>query len=66
MHSTEAPVKIASSSLQMASSHASVERHEVRESLKMWVGPQRPQFAGEESRPRPIRGCVSFAPCSNC
>jgi len=48
-------VKIASSSLQMASSHASVERHEVRESLKMWVGPQRPQFAGEESRPRPAR-----------
>lgn len=48
-------MKIASSSLQMASSHASVERHEVRESLKMWVGPQRPQFAGEESRPRPAR-----------
>jgi hypothetical protein len=48
-------MKIASSSLQMASSHASVQRHEIRESLKMWVGPQRPQFAGEESRPRPAR-----------
>lgn len=48
-------MKIASSSLQMASSHASVQRHEVRESLKMWVGPQRPQFAGEDSRPRPAR-----------
>ncbi|NTV70910.1 MAG: VCBS repeat-containing protein [Azonexaceae bacterium] len=46
---------IASSNLQMASSHASVQQHEVRESLKMWVGPQRPQFAGEESRPRPAR-----------
>lgn len=46
-------MKIASSSLQMASTHASVERHEVRESLKMWVGPQRPQFDGEESSPRP-------------
>ncbi|MBT9520472.1 MAG: VCBS repeat-containing protein [Dechloromonas sp.] len=48
-------MKIASSSLQMASSHASVQRHEVRESLKMWVGPQRPQFAGEDSRPRQAR-----------
>ncbi|MGB4064700.1 MAG: VCBS repeat-containing protein [Azonexus sp.] len=48
-------MKIASSSLQMASSHVSVERHEVSESLKMWVGPQRPQFAGEDSRPRPAR-----------
>lgn len=48
-------MKIASSSLQMASTHVSVERHEIRESLKMWVGPQRPQFAGEDSRPRPAR-----------
>lgn len=48
-------MKIASSSLQMASSHASVDRHEIRESLKMWVGPQRPKFAGEDSRPRPAR-----------
>lgn len=48
-------MKIASSSLQLASSHASVQRHEVRESLKMWVGPQRPQFADEDSRPRPAR-----------
>jgi hypothetical protein len=55
MHSTEATMKIDSSSLQMASSHASAQRHEVRESLKMWVGPQRPQFTGEDSRPRPAR-----------
>ncbi|MDP2883074.1 MAG: VCBS repeat-containing protein [Azonexus sp.] len=48
-------MKIADSSLQMASTHASTQRHEVRESLKRWVGPQRPQFAGEESRPRPVR-----------
>lgn len=47
-------MKIANSSLQMASSHTSVERHEVRESLKMWVGSQRPQFAGEDSRPRTV------------
>ncbi len=48
-------MKIASSNLQMASSHTRVERHEVRESLRMWVGPQRPPFAGEDSRPRPAR-----------
>ena len=48
-------MKIASSSLQMASSHASLRQHEVSESLKMWVGPQRPRFAGEESRPRPAQ-----------
>ncbi|MDE1546971.1 VCBS repeat-containing protein [Dechloromonas agitata] len=34
-------MKIASSSLQMASSHASLQQHEIRERLTMWVG-QRP------------------------
>jgi hypothetical protein len=34
-------MKIASSSLQMASSHASLQQHEIREHLTMWVG-QRP------------------------
>lgn len=48
-------MKIANSSLQMASSHTSVQRHKVRESLKMWVGSQRPQIAGEDSRPRTVR-----------
>ncbi|MBS1139484.1 MAG: hypothetical protein H6R13_937 [Proteobacteria bacterium] len=47
-------MKIASTSLQLASSHASSQRHEVSESLKMWVGPRRPNFAdeGQASRPR--------------
>lgn len=39
-------MKIASAELQMASSHASLQRHEVNESLRMWVGPQRPDFEG--------------------
>lgn len=45
-------MKIAGANLEMASSHANLQRHEVRESLKMWVGPQRPEFAGEPARPR--------------
>lgn len=46
-------MKIAGANLEMASSHANLQRHEIRESLKMWVGQQRPEFAGEPARPRP-------------
>lgn len=46
---------ITSSRLQIASTHASAQQHEIRESLKMWVGPQRPQLAGDDSLPRPPR-----------
>lgn len=46
-------MKIDSASLQMASSHASLQHHEVSESLKMWVGPRRPSFTGE---PPPAQG----------
>ncbi|HEX6733498.1 MAG TPA: VCBS repeat-containing protein [Azonexus sp.] len=42
-------MKIASADLQMASSHLSLQRHEVSESLKMWVGERRPRFAGEDA-----------------
>lgn len=45
-------MKITGASLQMASSHASSRQHEVRESLRMWVGPQRPPSGGEAIRPR--------------
>lgn len=55
-------MKIAGASLQMASSHASSRQHEVRESLRMWVGPQRPGFAGEQAPPRlPERDHVSLS-----
>jgi hypothetical protein len=55
-------MKIAGASLQMASSHASSRQHEVRESLRMWVGPQRPGFAGELAPPRlPERDHVSLS-----
>lgn len=43
---------IASANLQMASSHASLQRHEVRESLKMWVGNRRPDFPGDGNQGR--------------
>lgn len=49
-------MKIASAHLDMASTHASLQRHEVKESLKMWVGRQRPDFAGEGSRGRGSAG----------
>lgn len=47
-------MKIASASLQLASSHVSSQQHEVSESLKMWVGPRRPNFGdeGQPARPR--------------
>lgn len=54
-------MKIDSANLQMASSHASLQHHEVKESLKMWVGPQRPRFAGEESAPRPAADTVTLS-----
>ena len=39
-------MKIVSSGVQMSSSHASAQHHEVKESLRMWVAPRRPDFEG--------------------
>lgn len=44
-------MKIASASLQMASSHAAAQHRETRESLRMWVGQPRPDFAALDLRP---------------
>ena len=41
-------MKIDSAALQMSVSHSSLQQREVSESLKMWVGPQRP---GADNRP---------------
>jgi len=49
-------MKIESSSLQMASSHVSLQQHEVSESLKMWSGQRRPNFAGENNSALRQRG----------
>jgi len=42
-------MKIAASTIQLTSQHAAVTQREVKESLRMWVGDQRPDF---ESRGR--------------
>lgn len=43
-------MRIASAEMQMASTHASQQHHEVRESLRMWVGDRRPDFEGDGRR----------------
>ena len=48
-------MKIASADLQMASSHASLQQHEVKESLKMWIGQRRPNFPSDEPPNPPAR-----------
>ena len=40
---------ISSSNIQLSSQHSAIEKHSVSESLKMWVGKQRPDFEGQES-----------------
>lgn len=49
-------MKITGSEMQMASSHASFQHHEIRESLRMWVGNRRPDFAadGNSRGQRPV------------
>lgn len=46
-------MKIAQAELQMASSHASFKRHEIRESLRAWIGPERPDFSSPAPANRP-------------
>jgi hypothetical protein len=45
-------MKIASANLQMVSSHESLERREVTESLNMWVGQRRPAAAEDNAARR--------------
>ena len=44
-------MKIASSDILLSSQHAAVEKHSLRESLRAWVGAERPDFEG---RGRPL------------
>ena len=39
---------ITGSDITMGSRHVSIERYERKESLKMWIGDERPDFEGEE------------------
>ncbi|MDP2784296.1 MAG: hypothetical protein Q8O38_06845 [Sulfurimicrobium sp.] len=45
-------MKIASSDILLSSQHATVERHSLRETLRAWVGAERPDFEG---RDRPLK-----------
>lgn len=55
-------MKIASSEILLSSQHASVEQHSLRESLRAWVGSERPDFEGR-GRPinRPAADTVSIS-----
>lgn len=46
-------MKIASATLQLESSHAKLQHHELRESLRAWVGDRRPNFEGRPPQPPP-------------
>lgn len=49
-------MKIASSSLEMSSSHIATQHEEIRESLRMWSGQNRPDFEGNRrmAAPEPV------------
>lgn len=42
-------MKIEDSSIRLSSQHSITEKEKVRESVRMWVGDQRPDFEGQES-----------------
>ena len=53
-------MKIASSELQLDASHAKVQHHEIRESLRAWIG-NRPDFEGQQGRPAPAAETVHIS-----
>ena len=53
-------MKIASSELQLDASHAKAQRHEIRESLRAWIG-NRPDFEGRQGRPAPASETVHIS-----
>ena len=56
---------IASSSILLASQHKAIETHTVNESLRMWVGDQRPDFEGRDAQARnatPASAIVTLSP----
>lgn len=48
-------MKIANSNILLTSQHAAIEQRTVRESLKMWIGDQRPDFEGRDNRQNAAR-----------
>ncbi len=54
-------MKIVSAGMQMASSHASAQHHEVQESLRMWVGDRRPEVSGNGRPTLPPAATVNIS-----
>ena len=52
---------ITDSSLSLASQHLAVSRYQKNESLKAWVGPQRPDFDGEAKNGRAVGDTVTLS-----
>lgn len=48
-------MKIASSNILLTSQHSAIEKHTIRESLKMWVGNHRPDFEGQGAAQKAAR-----------
>ena len=44
-------MKIDSASVLLDSSHSSLQRHELKESLRVWIGDRRPDLDGTQRRP---------------
>ena len=47
-------MKIASSTIEMGSSHSSLQKHELSESLRVWIGDRRPDFEGTQAKSRSL------------
>ena len=55
-------MKISSSDIQLSSQHATIEKHSLRESLRAWVGAERPDFERRNiNPPRPHIDQVSIS-----
>ncbi|GAO36182.1 hypothetical protein SCT_1584 [Sulfuricella sp. T08] len=57
-------MKIESSNLLLSSQHSSIDKHTAKESLRMWVGDQRPDFEGrsrQRQNPAPAADSVRLS-----
>lgn len=57
-------MKIESSNILLSSQHSSIDKHTVKESLRMWVGDQRPDFEGrsrQQQNPTPATDSVRLS-----
>lgn len=58
-------MKIESSNILLSGQHSAIEKHTLKESLRMWVGDQRPDFEGRQAPARnaaPASAIVNLSP----